>query len=327
VILRNPKYTGYMVFGRKRARNGHRVRVPADQWLWSPAPVHPAIIDRATWDAAQAVSAEHGTSRDGDTLSKHPAATRTYVYRGRVRCRDCRHRMAGTGTTSASGIYVYYRCPHDTASPRYAAAHPGHPRTVQAPEIRLDQITALFFATRVFGAGRAGLLAAQLPVTDADAAADRDAQTAALTARLRQLEGAQNAQILALEQLPGDPADTAAAAMRARITARFAELHHDHQETRTQLDALTAIVPRAADTTLLDQLPLAGDILPGLPPTSKPGCSTRSTCRSYGTNLSSRPPCSPRSPKPPSGPCPASWTRGRTDTMTQSTTSPTTWPR
>jgi site-specific DNA recombinase len=47
VILRNPKYTGHMVYGRKRARNGHRVRVPQDQWLWSPAPVHPAIIDRS----------------------------------------------------------------------------------------------------------------------------------------------------------------------------------------------------------------------------------------------------------------------------------------
>jgi site-specific DNA recombinase len=269
VILRNPKYTGYMVFGRKRARNGHRVRVPQEEWLWSPGPVHPAIIDRATWDAAQQISVEHGTSRDGDTMSRHPAATRTYIYRGRVRCRDCRRRMAGTGSTSTSGIYVYYRCPHDPAHPRQAAANPGHPRTVQAPEIRLDQITALFFATRVFGPGRAELLAAQLPVTDADAAADRDTQTAALTARLRQLESAQNAQILALEQLPGDPADTAAAAMRARITARFAELHHDHQETKAQLDALAAVTPRAADTTLLDQLPLAGDILPGLPPDLK----------------------------------------------------------
>lgn len=269
VILRNPKYTGYMVFGRKRARNGHRVRVPQHEWLWSPASVHPAIIDRATWDAAQQVSAEHGTSRDGGTMSRHPAATRTYVYRGRVRCRDCRRRMAGTGSTSASGIYIYYRCPHDAANPRHAAASPDHPRTVQAAETRLDQIAALFFATRVFGPGRAGLLAAQLPVTDADAAAGRDAQAAALQTRLRQLEGAQNAQILALEQLPGDPADTAAAAMRARITARFAELHHDHEETKAQLDALAVATPKAADTTLLDQLPFAGDILPGLPPDLK----------------------------------------------------------
>ena len=66
-----------------------------DQWLWSPEPTHPAIVDRATWDAAQHIGAEHGTSRDGTGLSSHPAAARTYPYRGRIRCRDCRRRMSG----------------------------------------------------------------------------------------------------------------------------------------------------------------------------------------------------------------------------------------
>ena len=48
VILANPKYTGHMVYGRRRTRNGHRTPAPPDQWLWTPAPVHPAIVDRAT---------------------------------------------------------------------------------------------------------------------------------------------------------------------------------------------------------------------------------------------------------------------------------------
>ena len=127
---------------------------------------------------------------------------------------------------------------------------------------------ALFFAGHVFGPGRAGLLAAQLPATDAAATADRDARAAALAAKLRQLDTAQNAQILALEQLsadPADPGDTAAAAMRGRITARFAELHADREQAEAQLSALAAATPKAADTTLLEELPLAGDILPGLP--------------------------------------------------------------
>ena len=81
-ILGNPKYTGHMVYGRQRTRNGRRVTVPPDQWLWSPQPTHPAIIDRDTWDAAQAIGAEHGTSRDGHGLSKHRAATRTYAAAG-----------------------------------------------------------------------------------------------------------------------------------------------------------------------------------------------------------------------------------------------------
>ena len=161
---------------------------------------------------------------------------------------------------------VYYQCPHNPARPKDAADHPGHPRTVKAPEKRLDQIVGLFFAEHVFGPRRAELLAAQLPATDAAAAADRDAQAAALTARLKQIDTAQKAQILSLEQLSPDPADTAAAAMRARITDRFAELHHQREQAQAQLGTLAAETPKAADPTLLDELPLAGDILPGLDP-------------------------------------------------------------
>ena len=85
----------------------------------------------------------------------------------------------------------------------------------------------------------------------------------------RQIETGLNSCILELEQLPADPADTAVAAMRARIRARFAELHHEQQDKQAQLNGLATAVPRAADTTLLDQLPLAGDVLPGLAPDIK----------------------------------------------------------
>ena len=257
-----------MVYGRTRTRNGRRYRAPASDWLWSPEPVHPAIIDRATWQAAQDVSAAHGTSRDGQQLNAHPATARFYPYRGRVRCRDCRRRMAGR-TYGPRAQSTYYKCPHDPANPRHAAASPDHPRTIQAPETRLDEITGLFFARHVFGAGRAELLAAQLPATDAAAAADRDAQAAALQARLRKIEIGQNSCILELEQLPADPADTAAAALRARIRDRFTALHHDREQAQAQLDALAAATPRACDPALLEELPLAGDILPGLPPDLK----------------------------------------------------------
>ena len=76
-------------------------------------------------------------------------------------------------------------------------------------------------------------------------------------------------QILELEDLPADPADTAAAAMRARIRARFAHLHHEREHLETQLQALAKTVPAAADPALLDELPVLGDILPTLPPALK----------------------------------------------------------
>jgi len=94
-MLRNPKYTGHQVFGRRH----HGRPVPPDQWHWSPARTHPAIVDRATWDAAQQVGADHATSWD-ETVP-HPTARRSYVLRSRVRCKICQRRMVGiTRTTS-----------------------------------------------------------------------------------------------------------------------------------------------------------------------------------------------------------------------------------
>jgi hypothetical protein len=147
--------------------------------------------------------------------------------------------------------------------------HPDHPRTVKAAETRLDEIVGAFFKDHVFGPGRAGLLAAQLPATEADAVAAREDQAAALHARLKRIGTAQDSCMLELEQLTADPADTAAAAMRARHRARFAELHGEREQIEAQLAALAKTTPRSADPTLLDELPLAGDILPGLPPRLK----------------------------------------------------------
>jgi hypothetical protein len=69
-----------------------------------PEPAHLAIIDRATWQEAQTINAEHATSRDL-TGKTSPASVRFYPYRGRVRCRACRHRAAGLTEL------VYYQCP------------------------------------------------------------------------------------------------------------------------------------------------------------------------------------------------------------------------
>jgi len=265
VMLRNPKYTGYMVYGRHRNRNGHRIPVPPDQWLWSPAPVHPAIIDRDTWDRAQHAAADHTTSRDGDDLNSHPATIRFYPYQGRVRCKDCQRRMAGNTYLNPGSAPVYYRCPHNWASPKHVADHPDHPHTVQVPELLLDRVVGAFFATRIFGPERAALLADQLPATDAQAAADRDAQEAALNTRINWIDNAQNSKIRELDDLPADD-HQGTQAYRARIRARFAELHQERELLETQLKALAKTTPAAVNMSMLDQLPLAGDVLPRLSP-------------------------------------------------------------
>jgi hypothetical protein len=146
---------------------------------------------------------------------------------------------------------------------------PTTPRSVQVPELLLDRITAPSFAARIFGPDRAAYLAAQLPATDAAATAARDAQETALTTRVNWIDNAQESKIRELDDLPADPYDPATQAYRARIRARFAELHEERELLEAQLKALAKTTPAAADTALLDQLPLAGDILPRLPPRLK----------------------------------------------------------
>ena len=122
----------------------------------------------------------------------------------------------------------------------------------------------------MFGPERAALLAAQLPATDA-AGRRRHATPRRPPSRpgSRRIETAQNAKILELEDLPADPGDPAGQAYRARIRARFAELHDERERLETQLKALAKTTPAAADTSLLDRLPLAGDVLPRLSPRLK----------------------------------------------------------
>jgi len=130
-ILANPKYTGPMVFGRRRTVGGKMRPVPRSEWLWSPEPTHPAIITRAILDAAQQAGAEHSTSRDGTEPNSHPATRRTYVLRGRIRCKACQHRMSGSTrgssryyTTGPDVHYTYYECRPATPAPTTPASSP-----------------------------------------------------------------------------------------------------------------------------------------------------------------------------------------------------------
>ena len=146
--------------------------------------------------------------------------------------------MTGTTYDNPGGTITYYRCPHNPATPKHAADHPDHPRTVQAPEALLDRITGQFFATRIFGPGRAALLAAQLPATDADAAAERDAAAARRQGRLKRIETAQDSCILG-----------------ARTARRRPGRHRGRRHARPDPCPV--------------RRPLLGDILPGLPPALK----------------------------------------------------------
>ena len=233
-ILRNPKYTGYMVFGRKRTVNGKKRPVPPADWLWSPQPSHPALIERATWDTAQQVPGQRGNTRDTEMPTTQPG--RRYPLRARLRCNACQRRMHGITKRNRQGRpYSYYVCSHDHTNPRLAAQYPDHPR-VTVREETISQAVATFIAERLLGPDRAAMLAAALPADAAEQTA-RHAETAGhLRKQLARIDTAERALITELETA-ADPADPAAQAYRARIRARYAELYDERTRTETALDA------------------------------------------------------------------------------------------
>jgi DNA invertase Pin-like site-specific DNA recombinase len=265
-ILRNPKYTGYQVIGRRRKGRP----VPVEQWHWSPEPTHPAIVDRATWDTAQQVGAEHATSRDSDPgLYAQPPSRRTYALRSRVRCKLCQRRMCGVTrlhpANKSRTEYAYYVCPHNPANPRHAAAAPDHPRTVAAREDLVVDELRDGLSAYALAPGRAARLAELLPADAAAKQAKRAHQAAALTAKLRQLDKALDSLVYDLGNLSTDPADTAAHAMRARIHTHFADKHAERETTDAELKALGSDTSQATDTDLLDDLPELTTRLADLP--------------------------------------------------------------
>jgi hypothetical protein len=273
-ILGNPKYTGHMVFGRRRTHAGKRGQpVPQDQWLWTPQPVHPAIVTRATWEAAQGIGAEHGTSPDG--LTAHPRAQRAYLLRGRLRCRPCRRRMHGVTRPSTRYYnggpdmnHIYYLCPHDPRNPRHQAQAPDHPATVSVREDLLLEIVRQFFATHIFGADRAAHLARQLPAGAAEEAARRDKQATRLRKRLKQIDTTEDAHVREVQALAGlDPNSAAVTALRTRHLKRFTELEAERADINGKLAALAkqATQTTGGDPALLDRLPLLGDLLGQVP--------------------------------------------------------------
>ncbi len=206
-ILSNPKYTGHQVMGRRRFKAGKRIWMPASEWIWSAQPTHAALVDMATWDAAQRMGRRHGNVRDPEMPS--PRTGRRYKLRSRLYCSICHRRM--TGTTIRA--YTYYRCPHDPGLPRHYAAHPGH-RTVAVREEIMVAALARFFTERVFGPDRAAQLTTQLPATAAGQAERRDKQAAAIRRKIARLDSAETALITELET-PADPTDPAAQGLAA----------------------------------------------------------------------------------------------------------------
>jgi Recombinase/Recombinase zinc beta ribbon domain len=233
-ILANPKYTGYMVYGRtkntgKSQRPGQRkIRsVPRDQWTWSPAPVHPALVSRQLWEEAQKIGAAHEGVRDTEVPTRREG--RRYPLRSRLHCSQCGRRMTGSTRPGRreGQCYTYYVCPWRESNPRDVHRCEHHVRTA----VREDTITsavAAFLDQFVLGHDRAAMLQAHLPASAAEAAARRAAQ---------------------------------AAQLRKRIREHHTDLYNAAAALNAQLEAITAQAASENDPALIGELPYAPGFL------------------------------------------------------------------
>ena len=215
-------------------------------------PTHPAIVDRETWQDAQGIGALHGTSRDDDPAAP-PDGARFYPYLARVLCRDCRHRMAGTPPKGSTGQYIYYRCPYNSDDSRY----PDHPRTVQTPDPPRRHHGPVLPRPHIRTPAR----------RPARHPAPRNRRRSPSPPRRRH-HRPHHPHPPARHRPDHCPGRNPRRPRRrhSRLHPRpFTELHDQRQHAETQLAALAAATPKAADPALLDELPHLGDILPGLP--------------------------------------------------------------
>jgi site-specific DNA recombinase len=110
-ILRNPKYTGHMVYGRTRKLPGTKKSRPVlpQEWIWSAETVHEPLTDRETWEKAQTIGAERGNVRDAEKPTTQPGSR--YPLRSRIRHQACQRRMYGvrrpsSSKTSSGAVYT-----------------------------------------------------------------------------------------------------------------------------------------------------------------------------------------------------------------------------
>jgi site-specific DNA recombinase len=81
-VLTNPKHTGHMGWNRRARKGAGKNRMnPVSEWVWSPQPVHEALVGLETFVQAQEISAHRERSRSAPGLSPAPQANRVYPLR------------------------------------------------------------------------------------------------------------------------------------------------------------------------------------------------------------------------------------------------------
>jgi len=200
-LLRNPKYTGYNVWGRHDKRKGRPLNRPREAWTWSAEPTHEAIVPREVFEAVEQRARSNSSPVHPSRAKHYPQrrgrrAGRLYVLRGRVRCGICGRRMEGSHQKGSN----WYRCLYVSRRGLAAADAAGHPRVFGIKEdVVLDALRE-FMAERLFGPERLQLLSDELSQATGTEDATREAEIRRLQAERKKNEQAMYRQALRLEE-------------------------------------------------------------------------------------------------------------------------------
>ena len=201
-ILRNPKYTGFNVWGRHDKRKGRPLMRPRDQWVWSPTPTHEAIVSRELFETVEERSLGKRNSIKAGAIVRvqkspdRPSTGRVYTLRGRVRCGMCGHRMEGSHQKGSN----WYRCQYARRRSQAAATHADHPQVLGIKEEKVLEATLDFLARRVFGPDRLRLLRDELADATASTWESHAADLDRHESELRDIERSLRVQALRLEE-------------------------------------------------------------------------------------------------------------------------------
>lgn len=269
-ILRNPKYTGYMVWNRRARKSAGNRTNPPSEWVWSPEPTHEGIVSLDEQQTVARRAAANEASRRPATTAGDDAARADeqarprhadYLYRGLVRCGICGLRMSGTIRRRHSRYYFCY--PHKQRSVKVPE---DHPPTVYLPEPALHEAITSWLGYAVFGPDRAGYWRDCLTAADG-----HDRRHAPVPARLAEI----NDEIADLtrrlqRQVLNLEADDLTPAARRQITTRLGELETNITRRQAAAETLRADVgqspPDVDETTeALARLPQLAEHLTDLP--------------------------------------------------------------
>jgi site-specific DNA recombinase len=260
-MLRNPKYTGYNVWGRHDKRPGRPLIRPREQWIWSPAPTHPAIVPKELFDQVDERARQNTISVE-QAPADYPTrrtrrAGRVYALRGRVRCSLCGRRMEGTHQKGSN----YYRCRFSSTRGHIAADAARHPRALQIKEDIILEALLTFMDRRLFGPERLDHLRDELARTTNHADDHRHiADLERLQAEREKIDQSLHRQALRMEE-HDDPHHPVIALAKQRID----ELSIQRETVREAIRAAEAKQTAAHSTdeieTVLKSVP---DLCPAL---------------------------------------------------------------